>query len=129
MREIKFRIWVPKHKDMHYEPVNGLTMPINLIFQDYDEGVVFMQYTGMKDKNSKEVYEGDILEIESYDMQSDDEENDGWTKKIKVVEWDDNYCGFKPFCWSCSCEDRFYAYKFRNPLVIGNIYENPELLK
>lgn len=112
MREIKFRMWDDEEKIMidgdslafeEYLPIK------DLLSQDY-----IMQFTGLHDKNGKEIYEGDILKSEEYDEAGI---NCG---HIFVVEWfqDDIYCGWniaRSDCWSAK--------------VIGNIYENSELIK
>ena len=80
-------------------------------------GWIIMQYTGLKDKNGKEIYEGDIVE---------------YSRNFPpiLVEWDDNIVGFKPFCkYDSDCygvpkKEDHSVYK-----IIGNVYENPELLK
>lgn len=70
-----------------------------------------MQYTGHKDSEGKEIYEGDILQSEHY-------------FKYQVV--------FKGDCWRCEplknnrLKNRFIGNDLK---VIGNIYENPELLE
>lgn len=85
---------------------------------DFD-GIVLMQSTGLKDKNGKEIFEGDILSIET------DEEN------VKVeVSWDNKHALFvfesKKYDERESLgelfEDNTYPFK-----IIGNVYENPEL--
>jgi uncharacterized phage protein (TIGR01671 family) len=80
---------------------------------------ILMQYTGLKDKNKKEIFEGDILKsILSYNGK----------EKILIVYWSEPVAGFMlndinhSFGWE-------FGLSFRTLEVIGNIYENPELLK
>ncbi len=130
MREIKFRAWNKNLKKMYkigqitlekgtwnYEPDNreyiGMSIPCQPSF-------VLMQYTGLKDKNEKEIYEGDIIEIKGY---SNKGYNTGLVKEIYVVE-------FKDFCWSCGIKSllNLATINWASIEVIGNIYDNPELL-
>lgn len=83
------------------------------IFIPFREEWPVMQYTGLKDKNGKDIYEGDIL-----CGYLDDDQN--FLQKATVGFL---YGGFYPLCNG----ENFFSYgKFE---IIGNIYENPELLK
>lgn len=123
-REIKFRAW--NGKKMNYEPlVSTYDTSVNSEFYFAYSGqsnLEFMQYTGLKDKNGKEIYESDVvIGNTSYERDSDECE---WTKESPcIVEWHNECGGFYPFImnnrWRCDVV---------NIEVIGNIYENPELL-
>ena len=83
-----------------------------------DEDVVIQQCTGLKDKNGKLIYEGDIITTSEYNICK---END----KYKVF-WHSEYCQFLFESINDGyCIDFMDMYK---PEIIGNIYENPELL-
>ena len=126
MREIKFRVWDPPEKQMC--PV------IVADFQDNQSKVFcrlpksgaqeifsadLMQYTGVKDKNGVEIYEGDIIRGRTGRYQVD-----------CVVRWSMGNCGFiaEPTItertYLCLNPGSTKSYE-----VIGNIYENPELAK
>ncbi len=108
-KEIKFRVWDKQDKVM-YEPVSIVNKWINGEEQNYE----LMQYTGLNDKNGKEIYEGDILE-----------EGEGYY--FEVV-WEKQWAKFK-LQW----KNKAYQYpewnRGINMQVIGNIYDNPELLQ
>lgn len=125
MRELKFRAWwefEDGYKMIGMEELWELDGEEFCIFtilttpeerQD-DEETAFMQYTGLKDKNGKEIYEGDIIQIPS------------WRKERFKVE-------FKAGMFRAVMGERKVSLAtFKGEVgceVIGNIYENPELLK
>lgn len=129
MRELKFRVWsdfYEKYADFDAE----LYMDGSVEADFTDEtgiphhettDLVIEQYTGLKDKNGEEICEGDIVQIDSMD-----ELRVGYVELVA-----DQYCIV------CGEEDghkivaEFYYYSKpdENCEVIGNIHENPELLK
>ena len=113
MREIKFRGWYGKQ--MNYNLWIGQNN-VNNIFEDED--IVWMQYTGLKDKNGKE---------EIYF-------NDYCNAKFKTKEGVTEVSGKIIFNEYMICletrEGEIYSVnRLHDFEVIGNIYENPELIK
>ena len=105
MREIKFRAWMPF--DSEVEDKSEYKMIYDLAFEEYEpindllnSVKHLMQYTGLKDKNGKEIYEGDRI------FNKD-------TAEKRVIEWDINCFNIPRITWS-SWE------------IIGNIYEDVE---
>ena len=140
MRKIKFRAWFEGHMyevakldfwgcpeqatcDMAGTGENGEWKEL---FDIYVGEVELMQYTGLKDKNGKEIYEGDIVSFEDSDGGY---EYPDLVVNTGIVEYGD--LGFY-FTNRVAVEmDDFYIKDGRcdEVEIIGNIYENPELLE
>ena len=109
---------------------------------------ILMQYTGLKDKNGVEIYEGDVIREEYRIERVDGSMPYNTNRTTGVVSFkvheDDDYEGFYAHGWfvgDYSLTPRFVSGSYNNPYwkikdgdtfgfeIIGNIYENPELLK
>jgi len=129
-REIKFRAWEYNNKTKRYEMNNSPLLYDSECFAEWSQvdlnralnrgGVadsdienksIFMQYTGLKDKNGKDIFEGDIIKVNGRNME---------------VFFEDGYFG-----WGQEHDGKYSFDPFdgEEVEVIGNIYENLELIK
>ncbi len=131
MREIKFRAWDLDKKQWycmeifrggHCGPTHRDKEPF--YFQPkFSRNVVLQQFTGLKDKHGKEIYERDIIRARWHDsidagpgmVKEYDEE------RVFEVKWEKSYFGYNVVDYPIDDDSTFE--------IIGNIYENPELLK
>ena len=120
MEELKFRVFDPIKKKMHYNALPYWMGDVIYLEKGEekrlepwaDKEPILMQYIGMKDKNGKEIYEGDIIKT---------------NRGLSIVQYEEY--GYLPFMDQViNCSDAFYCWNFAWYLVVGNIYENPELL-
>lgn len=129
-RAIKFRAWDKENRQMLMNnelPAYLDSCNANEIFEVMrDEGLIVMQYTGIKDKSDKEVYEGDIVKIGNSHPGSFVPINT--LGRLTVIEW--KYSTFwinaKHLPNELGSQNRLDACEAS---IVGNIYENPELLK
>lgn len=127
-REIKFRIWDGLLSRMFTSPVYCIELLCDIVANVASKMYVPMQYTGLKDKDGIEIYEGDILqytEHERYLMES----------CKMLICWDDEMAGFgykmdspHDFFRSFWNHDELKEDVLNHCVVIGNIFQNPELL-
>jgi uncharacterized phage protein (TIGR01671 family) len=115
MREVKFKAWDCKNNEWVYYSA-GEHLPENC----NDNSLINWQYTGLKDKNGKEIYEGDILIFSIH----------GLGESLCKCLYDEG-------CFELDVIGQMTPFPMNNLKnrsdifieVIGNIYENPELLK
>lgn len=128
MRKIKFRVWEQDLADgesvMFYTEDNSLNMigdrklkccgysePLGSLAYFIEWRYPIMQYIGLKDKNGKEIYKDDIINVGE--------------NQFYAVIWDDLNACFKldtPHFWLTGGQSQFYE-------IAGDIHQNPELLK
>lgn len=145
-REIKFRAWDEENKEMDYEPqvteavFRNASESVNYLIElsQKEDKNIWMQYTGLKDMRGVEIYEGDIVKNHWHDINMKDigalwgvcfgehltsadyyaSEAYGWYAE-KINATDDERTN--------SLHDLAHD-KDKGIEIIGNIYENPELL-
>lgn len=159
MREIKFRVWDCHTKEMagpkglRIDFDNGVIDHIEFKFSDYgswgnatrpldQERYKVMQFTGLHDKNGKEIYEGDIIAAKFQPHYVERVSWQGPPDVIAKVFWDYNgfrleavgdndnrYADFTDFERLEHADGMMVDMATEHSEVIGNIYENPELLE
>jgi uncharacterized phage protein (TIGR01671 family) len=125
-RELKFRVWDNLKKEWisnkHIwrmrtdEHGVGEILPNTFYWKQHPDGLTYQQYTGLKDKDGVEIYEGDIVQSHSEDF-----ENENFVGKIIYDEGS--------FLTWINQNDIRGIWSRNDIEVIGNLYENPELLE
>jgi uncharacterized phage protein (TIGR01671 family) len=136
-RQIKFRAWHTRDKCYCDDITTGQLNILNLdLHQIYGGDVIFEQFTGLLDKNGKEIYEGDIVKcvlspayIQKQEWLAEVVYNGSCISGIlhKCLLFEGYRCNIRPETGQYKClNDMACNWTLE---VIGNIYENPELLK
>lgn len=128
-RPIKFRAWDKYNKSMikpcltewidfegncYFEPAKKYNTPNTEIYPTDD--YILMQFTGLHDKNGKEIYEGDLIRVSADET------------FIGQVEYRQEVCAFEIKRFSKRNWNQYQLSSSQYLEVIGNIYENPELI-
>jgi hypothetical protein len=119
-RALKFRVWDNNKKEFlkypcyfRHDNFEEFTC-FDRFFNDKDEDIIIQQFIGLKDNNGKEIYEGDILQSLGI--------------KAKCF-WDETGARFLVKRLTDNCNLDFHDRMSIEFEIIGNIFENPELLK
>lgn len=124
-REIEFRAWLKKHlkivdvKRIDFEAQEIVYEEIDFEYEDVIrektalfKDISLLEYTGLKDKNRVEIYDGHIVKLNNY---------------LWLVYWNNDECCYK---LKNNFDDLFLTnFKEKHLEIIGNFYENKELLK
>jgi uncharacterized phage protein (TIGR01671 family) len=129
MRTLKFRVWDKIMRRWWYEDSQYLQMdgkkihpaPWSTLSADLpDEHIVIQQYTGLKDTNCKDIYEGDIIQLEGSPISYSIE----WDK----YQWAINAHGALGYDPDWNIQS-FNHCVYERAIVVGNIFKNNDLLK
>ena len=114
MRELRFR-YLRKWKRWYIDFSKNTHLQFRL-FEWRNKTTELQQYTWLKDKNGKEIFEGDIIKI-----------NRDWYDEnkfsIEKVYWDLHHWWYNPRAWTCWC-----VVSIESIEIIWDIHQNPELL-
>lgn len=119
MKTIKFRVWYPREKKFYY--TDSTNQYATLGKDAWDEEHEICLFTGLKDKNNKEIYEGDLIKVKFYENWTDKE---GYYSGPHEVWYCENSAMFK-------YGNKLYGSPFLKDVitqtlemeVIGNIFE------
>lgn len=113
---------IPEDMD-YWDGVNSSAVQmVNYLLSstDVEESKVWMQFTGLCDRDGKEIYEGDVVRYE----------NAGYDPSEGETPWEIGTVIFKNLAWMIDSDDYMLCdFTLTDLEVIGNIYENPELLR
>lgn len=114
-REIKFRVWSHPLQKMFYDNISTF---------EPGQFNVWMEYTNITDIKHKKIYEGDIVKVPVYDGWFDESECKFCNYTVMWSYFEDGWRGY-----AALMNDNIHAgVKLINPEIVGNIFENPDLM-
>lgn len=119
MREIKFRFWNTekrKFEEFLYLSGSGEIINFDCNYAEVTPNIIASQYTGLKDNNRKEIYEGDIVKEDLNDTTG------------SIVKWDESNLEYKLYEVLSEAKNGYLCLGMKL-IVVGNIFENPELVE
>jgi uncharacterized phage protein (TIGR01671 family) len=124
-RDIKFRAWDDELKGMLYSSIEQFDDSWMFRFNKHFEtdAPIYMQYTGLTDRNGKEIYEGDILDGSYVNPMSNEIVKKHYEIVFRKAIFYAELIGKHPYGTT------FLYFENEKGEVIGNIYSNPELLE
>jgi uncharacterized phage protein (TIGR01671 family) len=135
MKNPKFRVWNNKSKTWKGAGYNAngedrcghlcCKLKNGIFTLDSTENLIYQLSTGLLDKDNKEIYDGDIVKVIMFEDWNDDTGHN----VIYMVKWCSKHIGFRGFNKKM-IDSGYSGVGLPKPIeIIGNIFENPELLK
>jgi uncharacterized phage protein (TIGR01671 family) len=133
LRTIKFNFY--NTRTQKYTRWGDANSSLPLLAFETHEHIKFLQYTGLKDKNGTEIYDGDIISFPDMGEEGYEYKEGFDFTNVATVLFEDGRCGLENFqCDNSGVFEEMNDHDelistFKSSEIIGNIYQNPDLVK